>query len=49
MNLVDMHTHTSLSDGEISPNDLIRMAINSGIKTISITDRRLSFAFELSS
>lgn len=47
MNLVDMHTHTSLSDGEISPNDLIRMAINSGIKTLSITDHDNVNAYSL--
>lgn len=33
-----MHTHTVLSDGELSPNDLIKKAIQSGVNVLSITD-----------
>ena len=36
--LIDMHTHTCYSDGELTPNDLIRLAIENGISTIAITD-----------
>lgn len=36
--LIDMHTHTSYSDGELSPNELIDLAINKNIKTLAITD-----------
>ena len=36
--LVDMHTHTNYSDGELSPQDLIKLAINSNIGTLAITD-----------
>ncbi len=35
---VDLHTHTSYSDGFYSPNELILKAKNSGIDIISITD-----------
>lgn len=37
-NLIDLHTHTYYSDGELSPNELLKRAVSKGIKTISITD-----------
>lgn len=37
-NLIDMHTHTKFSDGELTPDELILKAKNEGIKTIAITD-----------
>lgn len=36
--LIDMHTHTNYSDGELSPDELIRLAIKRNIGTIAITD-----------
>lgn len=36
--LIDLHTHTNYSDGDLSPLDLIGLAINSGIGTLGITD-----------
>ena len=36
--LVDMHTHTNYSDGDLTPLDLIRLAISKNIKILSITD-----------
>lgn len=36
--LLDMHTHTCYSDGELTPDDLIKKASSEGIKTIAITD-----------
>lgn len=36
--LIDMHTHTCYSDGELSPNDLVKQAEKEGIKTLGITD-----------
>ena len=36
--LIDMHTHTNYSDGDLSPQELIRLAINAGIGTLAITD-----------
>lgn len=36
--LIDMHTHTSYSDGELAPYELIRLAIYKGIKILGITD-----------
>lgn len=36
--VIDMHTHTNYSDGDLSPKDLIRLAIEKRIGTLSITD-----------
>jgi len=36
--VIDMHTHTCYSDGELSPQDLIRLAIDKRIGTLAITD-----------
>lgn len=35
---LDMHTHTKYSDGQYSPDDLIKLAAASGITTLAITD-----------
>ena len=36
--LIDMHIHTTASDGEKTPNEVVEMAIDNGGKVISITD-----------
>ena len=36
--LIDMHIHTTYSDGEKTPEEIIDMAIERNIKTIAITD-----------
>ena len=36
--LIDMHTHTTFSDGELTPDELIELAIDSNVGTIAITD-----------
>ncbi|SVC01854.1 uncharacterized protein METZ01_LOCUS254708, partial [marine metagenome] len=36
--MYDFHTHTFLSDGVLSPIELIRRAIAIGYKTMAITD-----------
>lgn len=36
--LIDMHTHTNYSDGELSPDELIKLAIERNIGTMAITD-----------
>lgn len=35
---IDLHTHTNYSDGELSHEELIKLAISKNIGTISITD-----------
>lgn len=36
--MIDLHTHTNYSDGDYSPFELIKLAIEKGIGTIAITD-----------
>ena len=36
--LIDLHMHSNYSDGDLSPQELIRLAIDKNISTISITD-----------
>lgn len=36
--LIDMHTHTNYSDGELSPNELVKYAISRNIGVLAITD-----------
>ena len=36
--MIDLHTHTTASDGEFTPSELIDLAINKNIKVLSITD-----------
>jgi len=35
---IDMHTHTNYSDGDLSPDELIRLAIDKKIGTLAISD-----------
>ena len=34
----DLHTHTDVSDGRLSPEELVRAAAQAGIDVIAITD-----------
>lgn len=36
--MIDLHTHTTLSDGEVPPSELVRRARVSGYKAIALTD-----------
>lgn len=36
--VIDMHTHTNYSDGDLSPQELIMLAIKKKVGTIAITD-----------
>jgi len=36
--IIDMHTHTNYSDGDLSPQELVRLAIDNRIGTLAITD-----------
>ncbi len=38
MKLTDLHTHTTESDGTLTPEELVRAAVESGIGTLAITD-----------
>ena len=36
--IIDLHTHTNYSDGDLSPNELIRLAIEKRVGILGITD-----------
>ncbi|MFH0911657.1 MAG: PHP domain-containing protein, partial [Planctomycetota bacterium] len=36
--MIDLHTHTILSDGELGPAELIRRAEVAGYRALAITD-----------
>jgi len=36
--MIDLHIHTTASDGEFSPEEIIKMSADKGVKTIAITD-----------
>ncbi|MEZ5336302.1 MAG: PHP domain-containing protein [Methanolobus sp.] len=38
MNFADLHTHTCYSDGDLYPEELVKLAKNKGIKILSVTD-----------
>src|SRR5688500_1312820 len=35
---VDLHSHTTLSDGTLPPRDLVRLAAEVGLETLAVTD-----------
>ena len=41
--LIDLHTHTNYSDGDLDPHKLIYLAMQKGIDTIAITDHSTFF------
>jgi predicted metal-dependent phosphoesterase TrpH len=38
MSKVDLHVHTTASDGQYSPADVVRMALDRGLRALAITD-----------
>jgi len=36
--LIDLHTHSRVSDGTLSPTELVRLAASRGVKTLALTD-----------
>jgi putative hydrolase len=44
--MIDLHTHTTLSDGEVLPSELVRMAEIAGYKAIALTDHADSGTME---
>jgi hypothetical protein len=38
MSQIDLHTHTTASDGTLDPEDLVRKAATDGLKAVAITD-----------
>ncbi|MBE7074736.1 MAG: PHP domain-containing protein [Clostridiales bacterium] len=45
--IYDLHIHTSYSDGELAPNDVLHLAKQKGAQTISVTDHdNVDFYFD---
>lgn len=40
---IDLHTHTTLSDGRLTPDELIAAARQAGIRTLAITDHNITY------
>ncbi|HVC49456.1 MAG TPA: 3',5'-nucleoside bisphosphate phosphatase [Burkholderiales bacterium] len=38
MNLIDLHSHSTASDGLLSPSALVELAANSGVEILALTD-----------
>ena len=36
--LIDLHVHTTASDGQYDPSEIVRMAVEKGIEILTITD-----------
>lgn len=36
--MIDLHTHSTASDGSLSPRELVRCAVNNGLTAIALTD-----------
>ena len=36
--LIDLHTHTCYSDGELTPDELVDLALKTNVGTLAITD-----------
>ena len=47
MQKTDLHTHTSYSDGHLTPKELLKKASSQGIQVLSITDHDSVNAFEV--
>ena len=43
--LIDLHIHSNLSDGELSPKEIIDRAVNNGISVIAIADHDITLAY----
>ena len=36
--MIDLHTHTTISDGIYTPDELVQRALNLGLRVLCITD-----------
>ncbi len=43
--MIDLHTHTFFSDGELAPSELVRRAYLKGYKVIGLSDHADSVQF----
>ena len=38
MSRIDLHSHTTASDGSLTPEELVRLAKRQGVSTLAVTD-----------
>ena len=43
--IIDLHIHSNLSDGELSPKEIIDRAVNNGVSVIAIADHDTTLAY----
>ncbi len=43
--LIDLHIHSNLSDGELSPKEIIDRSVNNGVNVIAIADHDTTLAY----
>jgi 3',5'-nucleoside bisphosphate phosphatase len=44
--MIDLHMHTTFSDGSITPEALVAMAIENGLKAVAITDHDNTYSYK---
>ena len=44
--MIDLHVHTTASDGQFSPSQIIQMAVDKGLSRIAITDHDTAAGLE---
>ena len=44
---IDLHTHSNISDGTLSPDALVKSAVECGIHTLALTDHDTMDGVEL--
>ena len=44
--LIDLHSHTNESDGTLTPDELVRLALNAGLDALAITDHDTFAGYE---
>lgn len=45
--MIDLHMHTTYSDGSVTPEELVKMAYENGVRVFSITDHDTTNSYEL--
>ena len=43
--IIDLHIHSNLSDGELSPKEIIDRAVNNGVEVIAIADHDTTITY----
>ncbi|MEE9312354.1 MAG: PHP domain-containing protein, partial [Planctomycetota bacterium] len=44
--MIDLHSHSTCSDGSLSPTELVQEAARRGIKTLALTDHDTTIGIE---